>query len=342
MREENSQFDVLALADEIIAGRRLSKEDHPERLVLADLDTLCEGADRIRKALVGDKVDLCTIISGKEGKCSENCRYCAQSAAWHTQCPAHPLLDSDTILEQARANQNEQVDRFCIVNSGYAPTPDDFEKLIATYTKMHHALSIDMCASLGFLTSQQMRRLHEAGVTGLHCNIETSRRFFPHICTSHTFDDKIANIKRAQAEGFHVCSGGIIGMGENWEDRIDMALTLHELGIMSIPVNSLMPIPGTPLADQPRLSGDEIVRVIAIFRYLNPEADIRLAGGRALMEDNGKRTFDAGASASITGNMLTTSGSTIREDREMLTGLGKDVTPDWARDRTDRDRKEAV
>lgn len=331
MEEKNKQLDVSALADEIIVGRRLTEEDDPYRLVDADLDELCAGADRIRKALRGDKVDLCTIISGKEGKCSENCRYCAQSGAYHTNCPSHPLLDGSIILAQAKANQDEQVDRFCIVNSGYAPTPEDFEKLISIYSEMDRSLSIGMCASLGFLTAKQMRRLHEAGVTGLHCNIETSRRFFPHICTTHTFDDKIANIRRAQAEGFHVCSGGIIGMGETWRDRVDMALTLHELGIMSIPVNSLMPIPGTPLADMPRLSGDDILRTIAIFRYINPEADVRLAGGRALMADNGRRTFSAGASASITGNMLTTSGSTIRQDKEMLAQLGKDTVPEWTR-----------
>lgn len=333
MKDKNSRQDVLKLADEIIEGRRLSREDHPEWLVTADLDELCEGADRICQALRGDKVDLCTIISGREGRCSENCRYCAQSAAWGTQCPEHPLLDEETILMRARENESEQVDRFCIVNSGYAPTADDFEKLIAIYSRMHRELSIGMCASLGFLTAEQMRRLHEAGVSGLHCNIETSRRFFPQICTTHSFDDKIANIRRAKAEGFHVCSGGIIGMGETWEDRVDMALTLHELGIGSIPVNSLMPISGTPLENMPRLSSEDILRTVAIFRYINPDADIRLAGGRALMEDNGESTFRAGASASITGNMLTTSGSTIREDKQMLAALGKDTVPEWQEER---------
>ena len=320
----------LELADEIIAGRRLTREDNLRELLTCDLDELKEGADKIRKTYCGDKVDLCTIISGRSGKCSENCKFCAQSAFHHTSCEVYDFMDEDEIIAQAKANQDEGVDRFAIVDSGKGPTPEDFEKLIHVFERMHKELKIDLCCSLGFMTQEQFHRLREAGVTSVHNNIETSRRFFPYICTTHTFDDKIANIRRAQKEGFCVCSGGIIGMGENWDDRIDMAVTLNELGIESIPVNSLMPIPGTALEYVPRLTEDEIVRTIAIFRYINPEANIRLAGGRALMADNGFQTFKAGASASITGNMLTTSGSTIKKDKAMLESLGRDTRPDWS------------
>jgi len=323
-------LDPLILADEIIGGRRLSREDDLRQLVTCDLSPLKEGADKLRKTFCGDKVDLCTIISGRSGKCSENCKFCAQSAFHHTSCEVYDFMDEDEIIAQAKANQDEGVDRFAIVDSGKGPTPEDFEKIIHVFERMHRELKIDLCCSLGFMTEEQFHRLHEAGVTSVHNNIETSRRFFPYICTTHTFDDKIANIKRAQKEGFCVCSGGIIGMGENWDGRIDMAVTLNELGIGSIPINSLMPIPGTALADVPRLTEDEIVRTIALFRYINPEANIRLAGGRALMADNGFLTFMAGASASITGNMLTTSGSTIRKDKAMLESLGRDTTPAWS------------
>jgi biotin synthase len=219
-----------------------------------------------------------------------------------------------------------------MVNSGRKPTEEDFEKIIAVYTRMRDELKIHLCCSLGFLTSEQFRRLKEAGVTSIHCNIETSMRNFPNVCTTHTFAEKIENIKRAQAEGLSVCSGGIIGMGESWQDRIDMAFTLRALGIQSIPVNSLMPIPGTPLEKLPRLTEEDIIRTICIFRYINPEADIRLAGGRSLMADNGRSAFCSGASSSITGNMLTTSGSTIRQDKKMLAELGRDTEPDWARE----------
>ena len=162
-----------------------------------------------------------------------------------------------------------------------------------------------------------------------HENIETSRRYFPYICTTHTYDEKIQSIKLAQAEGFCVCSGGIIGMGETWEDRLDMAVSLAELGIESIPINALMPIPGTPLENLPTLSEDDILRTVAFFRYINPLANIRLAAGRGLMREYGKAAFQSGASATITGNMLTTSGSNIAGDKAMLTGMGRDIIPEY-------------
>ena len=149
--------------------------------------------------------------------------------------------------------------------------------------------------------------------------------YFPHICTTHTYDDKIATIKLAQEEGLCVCSGGIIGMGETWEDRLDMAISLAELGIESIPINALMPIPGTPLEHLPLLTEDDILRTVAFFRYINPEANIRLAAGRKLMKNNGEKAFKSGASASITGNMLTTVGSTIASDRALLKSMVRKV-----------------
>ena len=323
-------MDTLKLANEIISGKRIDKKDnYLSEFIDTDLEKLKKGADMIRAALVGEKVDLCTIINGRSGKCGENCKFCAQSAHYHTSCEVYDLLDEDTIVEQAKANESEGVDRFAIVCSGHHPSESDFEKIIHAFERMNKECKIELCTSLGFLTSEQFKRLKKTGVTGIHNNIETSRRFFSQICTTHTFDDKIANIKRAQAEGLCVCSGGIIGMGETWEDRIDMALTLSELGITSIPINSLMPIPGTPLYGNKRLTEEDIIRTIAIFRYINPTADIRLAGGRALMRNNGEDTFTSGASASITGNMLTTSGSTIKSDKEMLTRLGRDITPVW-------------
>lgn len=321
--------NVTELADAIIKGFRITKDMDTSLLLSADLTTLCENADRIRKELCGDNVDLCTIISGRSGRCSENCKFCAQSGHHHTNCKEYDFLDEETVLKAARANQEEQVDRFSIVNSGYGPSDEEFEKIISVFEKMKRELKIHLCASLGFMTSEQFHRLHLAGVTSIHCNIETSEHFFPEICTTHSFADKIDNIRRAKAEGLNVCSGGIIGMGESWQDRLDMAFTLSELDVASIPINSLMPIPGTPLQDLPRLSEEDILRTIAIFRFINPTAEIRLAGGRALMEQDGKRSFLGGANASITGNMLTTSGSTIKKDREMLASLGFDITPEW-------------
>ena len=323
-------MDMLALAREIIAGRRLTRQDDLSVFLTCDLDALCQGADEIRAACVGDKVDLCAIINGRSGRCPEDCKYCAQSAHHHTNCEVYGFLPEEEILDACRLNEQEGVDRFSIVTAGRALTGEEFDKAIHAFETMHEQCRIDLCASMGFLSAEQLHRLHEAGVTSYHHNIETSRRNFPNICTTHTYDMKIETLKKVKAEGMCACSGGIIGMGETWEDRLDMAISLAELGIDSIPINALMPIPGTPLEHLPQLSEADILRTIAFFRYINPEANIRLAAGRALMEQDGARAFRSGASASITGNMLTTAAcATIRSDRAMLEAMGRDVTPEY-------------
>ncbi len=324
-RLRGMEMNLMELAQEIVNGRRLTKEDDLSFLITTDLDELCDGADHIREKLCGEKVDLCTIINGRSGKCGEDCKYCAQSVHYDTDCQVYDFLDEEAIFQEALHNQTEGVDRFSIVTSGKALSGEEFEKCLRIYRRMHEELHIHLCASLGFLTPEQFHRLHEAGVTAYHDNIETSERYFPEICTTHSFAGKLATIKAAKAEGLEVCSGGIIGMGETWTDRIDMALTLSELGISSIPINVLMPIKGTPLQDRPVLSDAEALRTIAIFRYINPASDIRLAGGRMTMSNNGEKAFTSGASATITGDMLTTSGSTIASDRAMLTGMGREV-----------------
>lgn len=322
-------MDLKKLADDIINGKRLTRKDDLSFFIDCELDALLEGADKIREYFCGDKVDLCTIINGRSGRCGEDCKYCAQSAHNHTNCEVYDFLPKEKILAEALANEKEGVDRFAIVTAGRSLSGEDFEKAIDAYETMHKECKLDLCASLGFLTKEQFHRLHEAGVTSYHDNIETSRRNFPNICTTHTYDEKIATIKTAQEEGFCVCSGGIIGMGETWEDRLDMAVSLAELGIMSIPINALMPIPGTPLENLEQLSENDILRTIAFFRYINPEANVRLAAGRALITNDGEAAFSGGASATITGNMLTTSGSTIESDKKLLSGMGRDVTPEY-------------
>jgi biotin synthase len=323
-------MDMLALAQEIIDGRRITREDDLSIFLNCDLKELCEGADRIREYYIGETVDLCSIINGRSGRCPEDCKYCAQSAHNHTNCEVYDFLPEEKILEACKMNESEGVHRFSIVTSGRALTGEEFEKAIHAYETMHRECKIDLCASMGFLNEEQLHRLHETGVTSYHHNIETSRRNFPNICTTHTYDQKIETLKKVKAEGMCACSGGIIGMGETWEDRLDMAISLAELGIDSIPLNALMPIKGTPLENQKRLTEDEILRTIAFFRYINPEANIRLAAGRALLTNDGEIAFRSGASASITGNMLTTAAcATIRSDKEMLKNLGRDAVPDY-------------
>ena len=308
---------ALELAKEIIAGRRITRDDELSFFLDCDLKELCEGADLIREHFIGDKVDLCSIINGRSGRCPEDCKYCAQSAHNHTDCEVYDFLPEEQIVEMCRLNESEGVDRFSIVTAGRALTGEEFDKAIHAFETMHRECKIDLCASMGFLDEEQLHRLHEAGVTSYHHNIETSRRNFPNICTTHTYEQKVETLKKVKAEGMCACSGGIIGMGETWEDRLDMAVSLAELGIDSIPINALMPIKGTPLEDLPQLTEDEA-------------ANIRLAAGRALLTGDGELAFQSGASATITGNMLTTVAcATIRSDRQMLESLHRDVTPEY-------------
>ncbi len=319
---ESKNLTAMEIAEKIIAGERLKPADDLKFLLEVPLEELQRGAGLIQKHFCGNHIDLCTIINGKSGRCGENCKYCAQSKNHHTGIDEYKFLPTNEILAVAKMNEKAGVNRFSIVTSGRALSGDDFEKAIETYKILRENLKIDLCASHGILNAEQFKKLRETDVTSYHHNIETSRRFFPQICTSHTYDDRINTIKIAQAAGFNVCSGGIIGMGETWQDRIDMAFELANLKIKSIPINALMAVKGTPLENTPPLSADEILRTVAIFRFINPTANIRLAAGRKLLPDFGASAFLYGASASITGNMLTTSGTTIKSDIELLKKLG--------------------
>ncbi len=315
-------MDVIKIAEDIIGGYRIKRSDDTGFFLTADLEQLCSGADMIRKHCKGDHVDLCSIINGRSGKCSENCKFCAQAAHHCTGIEEYPFLDEEKILAECLHNEERGVHRFSIVTAGRTLSDEDFEKAVSAYKLLESKSKMELCASHGLLTQEQFNRLYSAGVRRYHANIETSRRNFPNICTTHTYDDKLECIRRAQKAGFEVCSGGIIGMGENWEDRIDMAVSLSELGVKSIPINALMPIKGTPLENTRRITSEDILRTVAIFRYIVPEADIRLAAGRNLMENCGAKAFLSGADATITGDMLTTSGNDIKGDVEMLHSMG--------------------
>ena len=316
-----------SIANEIINGRRLEREEDLSFFLKEDLDELCSGADEIRKAFCGSKVDLCSIINGRSGRCSENCRFCAQSACHHTEIEEYPFLEPEEILADCRKHVEKGVHRYSIVTAGRALTGAELEKALAAYRGMREQGGIRLCASHGLLSQEAFDRLKEAGVERYHANIETSRRNFPNICTTHTYEDKLEVIRRAQKAGLTVCSGGIIGMGETFSDRLDMAFELRALGIRSIPINILQPIPGTPLENAEPLAEEEILRTIAMFRYVNPEAAVRLAAGRNRMSGSGECAFRSGANAAITGDMLTTSGNKIAEDQRMLEQMGFTLQP---------------
>ncbi len=318
-------MDSLAsLKEKVLAGRQITRE---EALALTEtpLEELCAAADEIRRFFCGDKFDLCTIVNGKSGKCSENCKYCAQSASYHTAVETYPLLDTEALLEQAQYSQSRGVHRYSIVTSGRNLNAQEVSQACGSIRKIKESMDISICVSFGLLEEADFQKLRQAGASRVHNNLEASAGYFPQVCTTHTQQDKIRSIEAARKAGMEVCSGGIMGLGESMEDRIDLAITLRELQIKSVPVNMLNPIPGTPYENNPRLTEEDMCRIVAIFRFLLPDAFIRLAGGRWLMDDQGRRCFCSGANAAITGDMLTTSGITIQRDLELLKELGYQV-----------------
>lgn len=317
-------MDIKELGKKVMQGYLVTRE---EALWLYEqpLDALCGQADQIREAFCSNGFDICTIINGKCGRCSENCRFCAQSAHNHTGVEDYPLLSSEEIVAEASRNDDQGVLRYSIVTSGKRLSEEEIGRMCDAVRRIRKETKISVCVSFGLLNESQYRALRAAGVTRIHNNLETSRRYFPKVCTTHTFDDKIAAIRSAQAAGLFVCSGGIMGLGETPEDRIDMALTLRNLGIKSVPVNMLNPIPGTPFENNQTLTAEDMRRIVAVYRFLLPDASIRLAGGRGLLPDKGKSCFRSGANAAISGDMLTTSGITVQKDMEMLKELGYEV-----------------
>jgi biotin synthase len=318
-------MDIKNITEQIINGRRLTKDDNLSFFLTCDLEELTECADKLRRHFSGSRANLCSIINGRSGRCLEDCKFCTQSAHHCTGIEEYDFIDKEKIVAECQHNEERGVHRFAIVTAGRRLSGDEFEKALDTYRTLSRENNVGLCASFGLLEEEQFAELRRAGATRYHANIETSRANFANICTTHTFEDKIECIRRAKAAGFEVCSGGIIGMGESWQGRIDMALTLGELGVSSIPINALIPFKGTPLENIERITEPDILRTVAIFRFIVPEADIRLAAGRNLMNNCGERAFLSGANSAITGDMLTTSGNRIREDIAMLEGIGYSV-----------------
>lgn len=312
---------VEMLKKRVLDGQVIEK-DEALQLIDAPLEALCSSADEIRKYFCGNAFDMCTIVNGKNGKCSENCKYCAQSSYYNTEVESYPLMDTDSLIENAKYNSERGVPRFSIVTSGRNLSDKEVDKACESIRELKKQVDVSVCVSFGLLKEEQFRKVKEAGAVRVHNNLESSRRYFPQICTTHTYDEKIEALKAASKAELGICSGGIMGLGETMEDRIDMVLTVRELGVKSIPVNMLSPIAGTPYEKNEILSIDEMCRIVAIFRFLIPDAFIRLAGGRGLMNDKGKKCFQSGANAAITGDMLTTSGITIEQDINLLKQLG--------------------
>lgn len=311
--------------EKVLSGYQINQKEAME-LVKEPLWELQEAADELRKHFCGNRFDMCTIVNGKCGKCSEDCKYCAQSAHYHTNLEeSYPLLSTEEMLQSAIHNKERGVLRYSIVTSGRKLSDEEVTKVCESIREIREKTGIEVCVSFGLLNEEQFRKIKEAGASRVHCNLETSRRYFPQVCTTHTYEEKIETLKAAKRAGLSICSGGIMGLGETMEDRVNMVLTARELGVKSIPVNLLNPIPGTPYEKNQILSNEELCRIIAIFRFLIPNGDIRLAGGRGIIGDKGEQCFKSGANAAISGDMLTTAGITVETDMELLEKLGYKV-----------------
>jgi biotin synthase len=312
---------VQQVQQTILAGGRIDKKT-AVTLLHAERNDLYRAADTIRRHFRGNRFDLCSIINAKSGNCTENCRFCAQSARHHTGIDTYTLIADEEALAMAADNEKHGVHRISLVTSGRNLSPQTGAELTRLYEQMATTTSMRFCASAGLLNEETASLLRAAGVSRYHCNLEASRKFFPQVCTTHTWEEKVETLELARRMGMALCSGGIIGMGETMEDRLDMAFELRELGVKSIPINILTPIEGTPLAQLPPLSLEEALTTVALFRCINPDAVIRMAGGRQQLGDDQYQCFAAGANGAIVGDYLTTTGSTVAEDLQRLAAMG--------------------
>ena len=306
----------------LLDGGQINRETALALANMPDKEGLYLLADAIRRHFMGNQFDLCSIINAKSGNCSENCRFCAQSARHHTGIESYTIIPEDEALAIAQDNDRHGVKRLSLVTSGRSLSTKTMAELANLYNTMSKSTGLLFCASAGLLDENSVSALQQAGVGRYHCNLEASRNYFPQVCTTHTWEEKVETLRLAREHGMSLCSGGIIGMGESLEDRIDLALQLRELGVKSIPVNILTPIEGTPLEVLTPLSLDEVLTAVALFRLINPDAVIRMAGGRQQLGPDQYRCFSSGANGAIVGNYLTTDGTGMAQDLAQISRLG--------------------
>lgn len=306
-----------------LVGEPASIDDALTLAETASTDELLEAAGEVARKWDGDRVDTCSILNARSGKCTEDCKWCAQSMHYNTGIKEYPYIPHDEAVKAGAMNASKHVSRFSLVTSGRKVAPGDMEHFCSIFRELRDNHNIRLCASMGLLSKEQLMQLKEAGVSRYHCNLETSGTYFKSLCTTHTREDKLKTIQWAREIGMDICSGGIIGMGETMADRLALAAEAREAGAVSIPVNILSPIPGTPLGSQELLSEEEIMRSIALMKLVAPKCRLRFAGGRARLSDEATgRLLKGGVGGSMVGDLLTTAGKGIDRDYAIFDSLG--------------------
>ncbi|GJM81661.1 biotin synthase [Paenibacillus sp. HMSSN-139] len=324
-KTEGQSWDILA--DKALSGAVLSLEEGLSVLRADDdqLLPLMEAAYRIRRHYYGNKVKLNMIINAKSGLCPEDCGYCSQSLVSTASIPKYPLLDKDTLVAGAREALQRKAGTYCIVASGKGPTDKELEQVTEAVAEIRATMPLKICACLGILREEQARKLSEAGVHRYNHNVNTSRANYPSITTTHTYDQRVATVETAKAHGMSPCSGVIIGMGESDEEIVEMALALRELDADSVPVNFLNAIPGTPLERAGRVTALQALRVLALFRFICPSKEIRVAGGREVSLRTLQPLSLYAANSIFVGDYMTTEGQDVSLDHQMIEDLGFEI-----------------
>jgi biotin synthase len=326
-----NENDIWSLAEKVRDGHEMTRQEAAELVELPNTSTavILAGADNLRRAFKGLCVTGCLVVNVKSGRCSEDCSFCAQSAHNEAVIEAYPMVDSNEIVD-AFGRAAECGTAACgIVTSGRGLSSEtDVETVCEAIRRaVAEQPSVKPHASLGTLPLETLRRMKESGLHGYHHNLETSRSFFPEICTTHSYDERVDTVKAAKEAGLWTCSGGLFGLGETWTDRIDLAMTLRELDVDSVPINFLDPIPGTRLESTPRLEPLECLRIIALMRFMMPKADIRVCGGRErAMRELQAMMFYAGANGTMLGDYLTTTGRPAELDIQLIKDLGLELS----------------
>lgn len=319
-------MNIEILKVKALRGEKLTQSEGEWLISEANEEELFEAASEITRRCAARKFDMCSIVNARSGRCSENCAWCAQSAHFSTGVECYELLSKEECLRHAKYNEEQGVARFSLVTSGRRCRGKEVEKLEEISAYLSEKTDLQLCASLGLMLKEDLAKLYARGIKRYHCNLETAPSYFSALCTTHTMEEKIATLRAAREVGMKLCSGGIISMGESAEQRVEFALTLRELEVDSVPLNILQPIKGTPLEKTERLSDTEILRTVALFRFVHPTAYLRFAGGRSsLGEATLRKAMEIGVNAAIVGDLLTTIGSTVSEDKEIIKEVGYEL-----------------